>query len=76
MFQDYVAPICLPKTKEQMANVLIGEKMTVAGWGKTNMTTEERGQILQVVSVSTLPSKKGPFHEIVCNSSSSSCNSV
>ncbi|XP_026735241.1 CLIP domain-containing serine protease 2-like isoform X2 [Trichoplusia ni] len=50
-FNDYVAPICLPKTTEQMANVLIGEKMTVAGWGKTNMTTEERGQILQVVSI-------------------------
>lgn len=53
MFQDYVAPICLPRTVEQLANLRIGDQVTVAGWGKMNMTTEERAKVLQVVAVST-----------------------
>ena len=46
-------PICLPRTTEQLANLRIGDQMTVAGWGKMNMTTEERADVLQVVGVST-----------------------
>ncbi|XP_035449113.2 phenoloxidase-activating factor 1 isoform X2 [Spodoptera frugiperda] len=48
---NYVAPICLPRTAEQLANFKIGDEMTVAGWGKMNMTTEERAKVLQFVNV-------------------------
>ncbi|CAK1550566.1 unnamed protein product [Leptosia nina] len=47
---DYVSPICLPRN-EQLSDLKIGELMTVAGWGKINMTTEELAKILQFVSV-------------------------
>lgn len=49
---DYVAPICLPQKDDQLKGVRIGELVTAAGWGKMNMTTEERAEILQVVAVS------------------------
>lgn len=48
---DYVAPICMPR-EQQMDNLKLGELVTVAGWGKMNMSTEERAHILQFVSVS------------------------
>ncbi|KAJ8723969.1 hypothetical protein PYW07_007949 [Mythimna separata] len=48
---DYVMPICLPRTAEQLANLLVGDQMTVAGWGKMNMTTDERASVLQVVGI-------------------------
>ncbi|CAG9789267.1 unnamed protein product [Diatraea saccharalis] len=48
---DYVAPICLPQNGEQLAGVKIGEIAQAAGWGKINMTTEERAKILQVVAL-------------------------
>ncbi|XP_063367564.1 CLIP domain-containing serine protease HP8-like [Cydia amplana] len=48
---DYVAPICLPYTDEQLAPLPLGEMLTVAGWGKMNMTTEERAKILQYVQI-------------------------
>ncbi|KAF9796699.1 hypothetical protein SFRURICE_008109 [Spodoptera frugiperda] len=48
---NYVAPICLPRTAEQLANFKIGDEMTVAGWGKMNMTTEERAKVLQFVNI-------------------------
>ncbi|XP_050675298.1 CLIP domain-containing serine protease HP8-like isoform X2 [Leptidea sinapis] len=47
---DYVSPICLPR-EQLLADLKIGELLTVAGWGKMNMTTEERAKILQFVSV-------------------------
>ncbi|XP_031770069.2 CLIP domain-containing serine protease HP8-like isoform X2 [Galleria mellonella] len=46
---DYVAPICLLRSREQVADLQIGELVTVAGWGKMNMTTDQRANILQVV---------------------------
>ncbi|KAL0869175.1 hypothetical protein ABMA27_007461 [Loxostege sticticalis] len=48
---DYVAPICLPQKDDQLKGVRIGELVTAAGWGKMNMTTEERAEILQVVAL-------------------------
>ncbi|XP_073950483.1 phenoloxidase-activating factor 1-like isoform X2 [Choristoneura fumiferana] len=48
---EYVAPICLPNTEEQLAEMPLGELLTVAGWGKMNMTTEERAHILQYVQI-------------------------
>lgn len=47
-----MAPVCLPRTKEQLQTFNIGEMLTVAGWGKMNMTTEDRADVLQVVAVS------------------------
>ncbi|PZC75017.1 hypothetical protein B5X24_HaOG206842 [Helicoverpa armigera] len=52
---DYVTPICLPRTPEQLANLRVGDLMTVAGWGKTNMTTEERAKVLQYVGIPIVP---------------------
>ncbi|XP_059053399.1 CLIP domain-containing serine protease HP8-like isoform X2 [Achroia grisella] len=46
---DYVAPICLLRSKDQLVDLKIGELVTVAGWGTMNMTTEQRANILQVV---------------------------
>ncbi|CAH1637695.1 unnamed protein product [Spodoptera littoralis] len=48
---NYVTPICLPRTAEQLMNFKIGDEMTVAGWGKMNMTTEERAKVLQFVNI-------------------------
>lgn len=48
---DYVAPICLPRESDQLSPPQYGELLMVAGWGKMNMTTEERAKILQVVNV-------------------------
>ncbi|RVE47479.1 hypothetical protein evm_007890 [Chilo suppressalis] len=48
---DYVAPICLPQSSEQLAGLKVGELAQAAGWGKMNMTTEERAKILQVVAL-------------------------
>lgn len=48
---EYVAPICLPRQDAQIADLLVGDRVTVAGWGKTNMTTEDRADILQVLSI-------------------------
>nr|ADJ58583.1 seminal fluid protein HACP049 [Heliconius melpomene] len=47
---DYVLPICLPRA-EQLQSLSLGELLMVAGWGKMNMTTEERARILQFVAV-------------------------
>ncbi|KAG6464633.1 hypothetical protein O3G_MSEX014638 [Manduca sexta] len=54
---DYVAPICLPREDDQMASLTMGELLMVAGWGKMNMTTEERAKILQVVAVPVVSAK-------------------
>ncbi|KOB65612.1 Uncharacterized protein OBRU01_17104 [Operophtera brumata] len=51
---DYVAPICLPRTLEQKT-LAEGDFITVAGWGKTNITTEERAHTLQVLSIPVVP---------------------
>ncbi|XP_075983215.1 phenoloxidase-activating factor 1-like isoform X2 [Anticarsia gemmatalis] len=58
ILNNFVAPICLPRTKEQLQTVRIGEKLIVAGWGKMNMTTEERASILQVVAIPVVSSAK------------------
>ncbi|XP_068618859.1 melanization protease 1-like [Battus philenor] len=50
---DYVAPICLPK-RDQLYDLRVGELVTVAGWGKMNMSTDERANILQFVSLPVL----------------------
>ncbi|CAG4953635.1 unnamed protein product [Parnassius apollo] len=47
---DYVAPICMPQ-RDQLFNLQVGELVTVAGWGKMNMSTDERANILQFVSL-------------------------
>lgn len=47
-----MSPICLPHA-DQLQSLTLGELLIVAGWGKMNMTTEERAQILQYVSVNT-----------------------
>lgn len=49
---DYVVPICLPRPESP--GLLVGEPLTVAGWGKMNMTTEERATVLQYVQVGTV----------------------
>ncbi|XP_048486115.1 CLIP domain-containing serine protease HP8 isoform X1 [Plutella xylostella] len=53
VFNDYVAPICLPRP--ELPGPLLGEPLTVAGWGKMNMTTEERATVLQYVQVPLVP---------------------
>lgn len=53
IFTDYVSPICLPRA-EQLESLIMGELLTVAGWGKMNMTTEERAKILQYVAVTII----------------------
>ncbi|CAB3249017.1 unnamed protein product [Arctia plantaginis] len=59
---NYVAPVCLPRTKEQLQTFNMGEVLTVAGWGKMNMTTEDRADVLQVVAVPVVePSKCDSF---------------
>ncbi|XP_064292592.1 transmembrane protease serine 9-like [Plodia interpunctella] len=55
---NYVAPICLPSTPEQTSTLKLGEMVTVAGWGKTNITTQERAKILQTVKIPVLEKKK------------------
>lgn len=52
---DYVVPICLPREAEHRANLVEGDLITVAGWGKTNVTTDERAQTLQVLSIPVVP---------------------
>ncbi|KAI5643185.1 trypsin domain-containing protein [Phthorimaea operculella] len=47
---NYVSPICLPR-KDQLDGLQIGEMVTVAGWGKTNMSTEHRAEVLQYVAL-------------------------
>ncbi|CAH2045491.1 unnamed protein product, partial [Iphiclides podalirius] len=47
---DYVAPICLPQ-RDQLTDLQIGELVTVAGWGKMNMSTDKRADILQYISL-------------------------
>ncbi|XP_046971366.1 melanization protease 1-like [Vanessa cardui] len=47
---DYVLPICLPRS-HQHCKAELSEFVTVAGWGKTNMTTEAKARILQYVSL-------------------------
>ncbi|CAH0728369.1 unnamed protein product, partial [Brenthis ino] len=53
---DYVSPICLPHV-EQLQSLTLGELLIVAGWGKMNMSTEERARILQYVSVPVVKSE-------------------
>ncbi|KAJ0173669.1 hypothetical protein K1T71_010818 [Dendrolimus kikuchii] len=48
---NYVSPICLPRKAEQLADQLVGDQVVVAGWGTMNMTTEDRADVLQVVSM-------------------------
>ncbi|XP_060805099.1 CLIP domain-containing serine protease HP8 isoform X1 [Amyelois transitella] len=48
---NYVAPICLPRNEEQMSILKMGDMVTVAGWGKTNMTTQHRANILQTLKL-------------------------
>ncbi|XP_013171015.1 PREDICTED: serine protease easter-like [Papilio xuthus] len=50
---DYVAPICLPQ-QDQLTDLRIGELVTAAGWGKMNMSTDQRADILQYVSLPVL----------------------
>ncbi|KAJ2953213.1 hypothetical protein O0L34_g790 [Tuta absoluta] len=47
---NYVVPICLPR-KDQLDSLQIGDMVTVAGWGKTNMSTEHRAEVLQYVAL-------------------------
>ncbi|KPI92347.1 Enteropeptidase, partial [Papilio xuthus] len=49
----YVAPICLPQ-QDQLTDLRIGELVTAAGWGKMNMSTDQRADILQYVSLPVL----------------------
>ncbi|XP_012544501.2 phenoloxidase-activating factor 3 [Bombyx mori] len=51
VLNGYVAPICLPKTMEQRSEFRVGEIMVTAGWGKTNLTTDENADTLQVVTL-------------------------
>lgn len=51
LFSDYVAPVCLPR-RDQMADLEIGDLVTAAGWGKMNMSTDQRADILQYIAVS------------------------
>ncbi|CAG9565384.1 unnamed protein product [Danaus chrysippus] len=51
---DYVIPICLPREEQLRQYLELGEKLMVAGWGKMNMTTDERAKILQYVTVPVL----------------------
>nr|XP_032521671.1 melanization protease 1-like [Danaus plexippus plexippus] len=51
---DYVIPICLPREEQLRQYLELGEKLIVAGWGKMNMTTDERAKILQYVTVPVL----------------------
>ncbi|XP_041969294.1 serine protease 7-like [Aricia agestis] len=46
---EYVTPLCLPREEEIRPK--LGEIVSVAGWGKTNMTTQERAQILQYIAL-------------------------
>jgi len=39
-FTDYVKPICVPTTSEQLNSKYVGTNMTVAGWGKTETRSE------------------------------------
>ncbi|KAL4715959.1 hypothetical protein ACJJTC_013259 [Scirpophaga incertulas] len=48
---DYVTPICLPQREDQLSPVVLGDLVTAAGWGKMNMTTNERAHVLQVVAL-------------------------
>jgi hypothetical protein len=42
----------LPQKGEQLHKVVVGEMVSTAGWGKMNMTTEKRADVLQMVPVS------------------------
>ncbi|XP_026315084.1 phenoloxidase-activating factor 1-like [Hyposmocoma kahamanoa] len=48
---NYVTPICLPREEQIKDRFQQGELLTVAGWGTTNMSTEERADILQYVGL-------------------------
>ncbi|KAJ3647417.1 hypothetical protein Zmor_019296 [Zophobas morio] len=39
-FSDYIKPICLPTTSEELTKTYIGQKLFVAGWGKTENRSE------------------------------------
>nr|XP_015836792.1 PREDICTED: uncharacterized protein LOC661375 [Tribolium castaneum] len=39
-FSDYVRPICLPTSNEELRRSFIGQKLFVAGWGKTENRSE------------------------------------
>ncbi|KAG5894889.1 hypothetical protein JTB14_030594 [Gonioctena quinquepunctata] len=39
-FTAYVKPVCLPKTQFDQSKTFKGEKLTVAGWGKTETRSE------------------------------------
>ncbi|XP_072929945.1 CLIP domain-containing serine protease HP8-like [Epargyreus clarus] len=47
---DYVTPICLPRG-EQLRDLALGEYVISAGWGKTNVVTEERAEVLQFIAL-------------------------
>ncbi|XP_049877534.1 phenoloxidase-activating factor 1-like isoform X2 [Pectinophora gossypiella] len=47
---NYVSPICLPK-EDQLGDLKVGELVTVAGWGKMNMSTDQRADVLQYVQL-------------------------
>lgn len=39
-FLDYVRPICLPTSNEELRKSYLGQKLFVAGWGKTENRSE------------------------------------
>lgn len=57
---DYVIPICLPRG-DQLQRLDVNEHLTVAGWGKMNMTTEEKARILQYVSIPVIKAENCNF---------------
>ncbi|RZC14238.1 uncharacterized protein BDFB_008011, partial [Asbolus verrucosus] len=53
-FNDYVKPICLPITSDEMRKSYIGQNLFVAGWGKTENRSESNVKLKVQVPVKDL----------------------